>query len=207
MKRIGTFLMAAGVLVACVVGIASAGTFGDSNGRTFCDNEVDPLDRFFWGAGEVRGDRNDVTAGFDVEDNGVGVYNEFDPVGGPPDETLTSCEVVDAPWRVFKAKLGTKADTVHFAPHIGFGEGYKSPPASIVARIDLGPGNDRAKGHVGPDKVKAGPGKDDITTGKGRDKVKVAGGGKDTVHCGPDRDRATADAADSLRGCERVKIS
>jgi RTX calcium-binding nonapeptide repeat (4 copies) len=206
MGRIRMLLVGAGVLAGVSAAIASAGVFGDQNGRAFCDEESDPADRVFWGAAEVPGDRNDVLAGFSVQQDGVGVINEYDPAVGPPDSSLTSCVIKGAGWKLFRAKLGTKADSVRFGGHPGFGADFAAPPSRIVARIDLGPGNDQASGHKGPDKVKGGPGKDTIETGGGRDNVKVAGGGKDAVNCGPKADRAVADERDSVRGCERLKI-
>jgi len=70
--------------------------------------------------------------------------------------------------------------------------------------LDGGAGNDRVAGGGGPDAITGGPGKDRLLGGAGRDSIKSRDSRRDTVRCGPGRDRVTADRRDRVRGCERI---
>lgn len=70
--------------------------------------------------------------------------------------------------------------------------------------LDGGAGNDRVAGGGGPDDIVGGPGKDRLFGGAGRDSIKSRDSKRDTVRCGPGRDRVTADRRDRVRGCERI---
>ncbi len=81
-------------------------------------------------------------------------------------------------------------------------------------KVSGGRGADKSKGGSGRDKVKGGSGRDRLSGGSGRDKLKSGGGSdrvkardgkRDKVNCGRGRDRATVDANDRVRKCERVK--
>lgn len=74
-------------------------------------------------------------------------------------------------------------------------------------------GNDRLVGGTGKDRLNGGPGKDRLTGGPGRDRLiggpgndRVTGGpGPDVLDCAGGKDRAIADAADTVRAsCEKV---
>ncbi len=61
-------------------------------------------------------------------------------------------------------------------------------------------------GAAGDDRLTAGPGGGRLAGGGGNDRIGAANGVRDRVNCGRGRrDRATVDAVDRVRGCERVK--
>jgi Ca2+-binding RTX toxin-like protein len=75
---------------------------------------------------------------------------------------------------------------------------------------DILSGGDRADtlvGGGGPDRIKGGDGRDQVAAGRGIDTVKVRGGSRDTVSCGPGRDLVVADNRDVIaRNCELVRL-
>ena len=66
-------------------------------------------------------------------------------------------------------------------------------------------GADRLVGGPGADRLVGGAGKNSVSGGRGNDRVNAANGVRDRVDCGRGRDTVTADRADRLRGCERVR--
>lgn len=74
----------------------------------------------------------------------------------------------------------------------------------LVDLLEGGAGHDRVAGGGGPDAITGGPGKDRLLGGAGRDSIKSRDSKRDTVRCGPGRDRVTADRRDRVRGCERI---
>ena len=70
--------------------------------------------------------------------------------------------------------------------------------------IEGGPGNDRVTGGGDADEITGGPGKDRLFGGDGGDLIKSRDSARDTVRCGPGRDRVRADRRDRVRGCERI---
>ena len=66
--------------------------------------------------------------------------------------------------------------------------------------------DDKLRGGKGDDRVIGGTGKDLLTAGGGRDVVSSADGERDRVRCGRNRDRATVDRLDKVRGCEKVRV-
>jgi hypothetical protein len=72
-------------------------------------------------------------------------------------------------------------------------------------RLFGGDGADQISGGNSRDRVNGGRGADTIRSGNAGDVVKVRDGEADTVDCGGGEDRVTADAADKLQSCERVK--
>jgi len=56
------------------------------------------------------------------------------------------------------------------------------------------------------DKVEGTPGPDTITARGGDDRVRTEGGCSDIVDCGSGRDKATVDASDVVRRCNRVRV-
>ena len=72
-------------------------------------------------------------------------------------------------------------------------------------RLIAGSGGDRVDGGAGDDRVSPGSGRDRVSGGSGADRIDVVDGARDTVDCGPGRDRVRADAGDRLRRCERVQ--
>jgi hypothetical protein len=72
-------------------------------------------------------------------------------------------------------------------------------------RISGGDGADQISGGNSRDRVNGGRGGDTIRSGNAGDVVKARDGEADTVDCGGGEDRASADAADNLQDCERVR--
>jgi Ca2+-binding RTX toxin-like protein len=72
--------------------------------------------------------------------------------------------------------------------------------------LDGGAGNDRVAGSSGNDTLIGGTGADTLNGGAGADTINVRDGKRDTVRCGPGKDRARADKRDRLHGCERVRF-
>jgi Ca2+-binding RTX toxin-like protein len=70
--------------------------------------------------------------------------------------------------------------------------------------LDAGGGNDRVEAGGGADRIYAGPGRDLILSGTGRDEIHSRDSRRDTIKCGPGRDRVFADHLDRLRGCEQI---
>lgn len=69
-----------------------------------------------------------------------------------------------------------------------------------------GPGNDRMDGGAGKDKLVGGPGKDEMVGKGGRDVFKARDGKRDSIDCGPGKDKVLADRKDRVkRNCEKVK--
>ena len=68
-----------------------------------------------------------------------------------------------------------------------------------------GAGNDTLSGSSGNDKLSGGSGKNRYSGGSGNDTIKARNRrGRETVDCGPGRDRATVDRGDRVKRCERV---
>ena len=72
-------------------------------------------------------------------------------------------------------------------------------------RLYGGPGGDRLVGGTGADQLVGNIGRDLFDGGAGADVINSADGVRERVRCGSGRDRAIADVADRLLGCERVK--
>lgn len=79
--------------------------------------------------------------------------------------------------------------------------------------LDGGPGSDRLEGEGGSDALygrggadtlSGGAGKNLYDAGAGNDLVLAVNGRRETIRCGPGRDRARLDRADRAIGCERV---
>ena len=56
------------------------------------------------------------------------------------------------------------------------------------------------------EKINGTPGPDAVTARGGKDRVRVAGGCSDVVDCGSGRDKATVDATDVVRRCNKVRV-
>lgn len=68
-----------------------------------------------------------------------------------------------------------------------------------------GPGRDLLLGGPGRDVLVGGPGRDRLHGGPGNDRLLARDGSTDQALCGPGTDTVIVDAADTARGCERVK--
>jgi Ca2+-binding RTX toxin-like protein len=66
-----------------------------------------------------------------------------------------------------------------------------------------GDGNDKLDGGPGNDKLTGGKGKDTLIGGRGNDTINSKDGLRETVNCGPGRDKVKADKRDKLKRCER----
>lgn len=71
-------------------------------------------------------------------------------------------------------------------------------------RVRGGAGSDSVKGGRGGDVVIGGEGLDTLGGGAGKDRIKAADGVAETVRCGPGKDVAVVDTADTVRGCDHV---
>jgi len=85
-------------------------------------------------------------------------------------------------------------------------------------RLGGGSGNDRISGNASNDRLSGGAGRDSLVAGAGRDRLAGGRGNdrlntrdrrpRDSANCGEnrrDRDRASVDRGDRVRGCERVR--
>jgi hypothetical protein len=70
--------------------------------------------------------------------------------------------------------------------------------------IQGGPGDDLISGGPGDDRAEGGPGRDSLAGGYGDDTVWSFDPNRDTVDCGPGRDRAYVSRNDRVTGCETV---
>jgi Ca2+-binding RTX toxin-like protein len=68
-----------------------------------------------------------------------------------------------------------------------------------------GKGKDALAGNGGGDTIGGGKGADRVNGGAGADTVRVRGGGRDRVRCGPGEDVAVVDRKDRARDCEKLK--
>jgi Ca2+-binding RTX toxin-like protein len=71
-------------------------------------------------------------------------------------------------------------------------------------RIRAGAGADRVHGSSGNDVLIGNSGRDSIWGGFGADLIYARDGERDTIDCGPGRDRVVVDRGDRVRRCERV---
>jgi Ca2+-binding RTX toxin-like protein len=61
------------------------------------------------------------------------------------------------------------------------------------------------RGLAGNDLLDGGRGADRLDGGSGNDTLAARDGTRDTVACGPGRDKATVDSLDRVSGCETVR--
>jgi hypothetical protein len=107
--------------------------------------------------------------------------------------------------RVAVGRRGTRVLALEGDDVINGGPGgdcMMAGPGDDVVRA--GSGADQLAGGFGNDRIDAGRGRDRVWGGPGNDRIQVADGRRDTVDCGPGRDRVVADEADRLSDCERV---
>jgi Ca2+-binding RTX toxin-like protein len=158
------------------------------------------------GSGEGAGAEGDEVGGFEEIRGGqaadvisAGCRSEFFCVhvplvkGGPGGDTIeTTCYVPGLCARIAQA-LGEGGDDtlLNEGPH----------PESM----DGGPGADTVTGGSGVDTIDGGTGVDDLDGGGGADTLLSRDSAAEAVACGPDGDRATTDAADTVDAdCEDV---
>lgn len=79
-----------------------------------------------------------------------------------------------------------------------------SPTASGRTLANGGAGDDVIYGSAGGDTIVGGSGRDAIVAGRGSDRINARDGERDRVNCGSGRDTVSADAKDTLVGCEVV---
>ena len=72
-------------------------------------------------------------------------------------------------------------------------------------RLSGGPGNDTLSGGGGSDLLLGNKGHDTLRGGQGNDTIHAQDGRRDTINCGPGRDRVLADGQDRLRRCELIR--
>jgi hypothetical protein len=89
------------------------------------------------------------------------------------------------------------------------GGGFSDEPESADFGghgLNGGPGNDQISGLDGPQGINGGPGKDRMSGGTDNDFIDAKDGRSDgKVKCGPGKDMAVIDKADSVSGCEKIK--
>jgi hypothetical protein len=79
------------------------------------------------------------------------------------------------------------------------------PKLPSRARIDLGAGDDWAKGGVNAEKINPGKGEDKVIAGRGDDTTNSVDGEPDFIDGGPGHDTATVDGKDTIKNVEVVK--
>jgi hypothetical protein len=105
---------------------------------------------------------------------------------------------------------GGRGNDVLKAPRSTYGILDGGPGNDAIAgsrfadELEGGAGNDRVAGGGGPDHITGGPGKDRLSGGTGSDSLRSRDAKRDTVRCGPGRDRVKADRRDRVWGCERI---
>lgn len=96
--------------------------------------------------------------------------------------------------------------SVLFDPDAGFIPEEPGPRDIGAVALSGQGGNDELRGHSGPQGLIGGPGKDQFSAGEDNDFVDAKDGRRDgKVKCGPGKDVAVIDKADSVSGCEKVK--
>ena len=79
--------------------------------------------------------------------------------------------------------------------------GTKAPDVVVGSRT-----SDQIAGGAGRDRICGRGGRDRLSGGTGPDLISSADSSRDSVDCGPGRDRAVVDARDRVRRCERVRV-
>jgi Ca2+-binding RTX toxin-like protein len=132
-----------------------------------------------------------LSAHFGVEDDGLKVNS------GPLKFAWASIEHAE----LFLTDLGTQSvDASGFSGSIE-ADGRGGPDTLIGS-----PGEDLLSGGSGNDDLTGGPGFDWVKGDAGADQLRLRDGGVDRGVCGDDGDTATADAVDSLFGCETIDL-
>ncbi|MGH2947940.1 MAG: Ig-like domain-containing protein [Solirubrobacteraceae bacterium] len=73
-------------------------------------------------------------------------------------------------------------------------------------RLRGGTGRDRLFGGAKGDRLEGGDGRNVLSGGRGKDRIFAVNGKRDTIRCGPGRDRVQADRVDRVAGdCQRVR--
>jgi uncharacterized delta-60 repeat protein len=132
-----------------------------------------------------------------------------EPAGpGPSAEQPAALPAAAAPGGVTMKKAGACAHRER-----GTRKGDRLVGTRAGDRLMGGEGNDKLYGGAGRDCLYGGGGNDLLVGGRGLDKlfagpgrdfIKAVDGVKETIVCGPGKDRVIADKKDRLRGCERV---
>src|SRR3954451_3659206 len=146
-------------------------------------------------------------------DDGEGGHGGGGGGGGASDPTAPlrsgGCKVALQGTDKAETLTGTAAGDVVF----GYGGADRIRGAGGHDCLLGGRGSDRLLGEAGDDRLTGGSGNDVLTggagtnsydAGRGNDVVNAANGRRETVRCGPGRDRVRADRRDRLVGCERV---
>lgn len=137
----------------------------------------------------------------------VYVVSREGPVSRFEDGTPTDCSIVQPP--------RPPAPEGRCGPIVRGGDGDDSLRGGPGDQDLIGLGGDDAlrgeagadcvEGNGGRDFIRGGEGFDDLIGGAGRDEIDARDGERDSIACGPGRDRVRADDEDRVRGCERGK--
>ena len=188
-------------------------TDGDGQGDA-CDNDDD---------GDGISDQQELSSGtdplkpdtdgdgrLDTEDNCPIVPNA-DQHDGDSDGVGTACDPFELrPGRCANPKGGTRrADkltgTIAGDALTGLGGNDVLIGHAGDDCLSGGRGKDLLLGGPGNDTLSGGPGKNRYSGGSGNDRVNARNRVRETVKCGPGKDRARVDAGDRTVGCERVR--
>jgi len=185
----------ADALLAEVIGTSTGEEFRWGPGGTHAGLNVNP--------------RNDGDRDVDVTISGDDSFLVANGAGG--DDTITAQPGASIPEGVFSIG-GPGNDLLRAPPGTNaIIEGGSGNDVIIGSRkfdlLDGERGNDRVSGRAGPDEITGGRGNDRLSGGSGRDDIDSRDSKRDSVSCGPGRDRVKADRRDQLRGCETRRIA
>ena len=144
------------------------------------------FDSVFAGPGDDRitgGGDADALRGEADDDTFVGLVGDVNVLGGPGTDLLDLSAVA----------AGGMSITLNGAPDDG--------PLGAQANVDV----ENVRGTADADLLTGGDGPNVLEGDGGGDVIDVRGGGLDEVDCGPGADRALADGADLVTGCETVE--
>jgi hypothetical protein len=152
----------------------------------------------------------DADGRLDTEDNCPVVPNA-DQRDGDSDGVGTACDPFELlPGKCANPKGGTRRGdrlTGSIAGDALSGLGGNDVLVGLAGDDCLsgGRGKDRLSGGPGNDTLSGGPGKNRYSGGAGKDRINARNRVRETVSCGPGKDRARVDASDRTVGCERVR--
>jgi Ca2+-binding RTX toxin-like protein len=123
--------------------------------------------------------------------------------GGPGDDTLTDsggANTLDGGSGDDLLEGGSGADRLIGGSGADWLNGHRG-----ADRLSGGAGRDEMRGGSGADRLDGGAGVDRLFGGSGPDRVLARDRSADRADCGRGRDRATVDAKDRVRACERLR--
>jgi hemolysin type calcium-binding protein len=195
-----TLGVAAGALV--LAGLGSASLTADAHAARIHSKQVRGITRFIYWAAPGELNRMSVTVSTPCSE----CESDKFVFRGTPRPTTRECRIAattvtcettsEQPLEGLRVYLGDRGDTATASglPHTtlyGMAGNDRLKGQEVVGGLD----NDIISGTLAADRLDGGPGSDHIYS---------AGGGIDTVICGPGIDFVRADRSDRLIGCERI---